>query len=324
MMRFCTQATHAVWLIKTLLISTALLPVAWAGTSSPSAVQTPPLPAPTAMLEWLKKHKNPKRNLTFEHRESGWIPGKQLLWSTIDFRGPNSPISVEVGRTLVVWSPNSTEPAWALKQVTDFGIHNVRWADFDGDGELDLLAMAGEEEYYQTELFLWRGKPMPTQPSSPLAFNPKAMVRVYKSENSYATMLDVDNDGVAEILDNGMRGDVASYSLCSQGEDVFNVPKKLEMEAKTQYLKLAGRFAKDNLMYDEESGYSISSLELLSPFRLLRFDRQGKPYEVSLPIDHLQWRTQFLQNISKLNEGRCLKHIQNALKHNQKLLKAVK
>lgn len=288
----------------------------------PTLSQT--IPAPTAMLEWLKKHENPKSNLAFEHLRSGWITGKALFWSAFGFNVPNDPDGIENGQIILVWGPYSEEPAWMLKESGDFMAHTLRWTDFNGDGEPDLLVMSGEEEYYRTALWLWRGKPMPTDAINPPPLDRNNLKSVYESNNSYATMLDVNKDGVAEILDNGRKGEEETYSLCQYDSDGFRVSKKSRTGADAQYLKLAGRFARHNLMYSIFRGDSLDALNILDPIRLLRFDRQGKSYEASLPIDHLQWRIEFLQNISKLNKGRCLKQIQKALKHNQKLLKAAK
>lgn len=279
------------------------------------------IPSFDPVLKWLNAKQGKSGQRVYTHMLSEWLPGKQLLWSRFDYETPGTEGNWPNGSWLVLWSPQGGAPIWANEWKSEMGnMHTVKWMDFNGDGLLDLWVLSGEEDEYLTELFLSQKGALNSSQNQTPRFNQRALVKRYESNTSYSSLLDVDGDGLPEILDDGLKAKSEEDSLCVYGEKPLELGNGVFEAASTQYQGLAGRFAQDNPTYAMPAVYEALALKLFAPVRLLKVSKSGKLIAASLPVEHLKWREAVLTDTAAAASADCSAMAKRLLAHNKALL----
>lgn len=233
-------------------------------------------PLPPA-IQSTAKDSNPKSE--YVYRESQIVQSGQYVWSS-DWRG-------------------------------DFQSHSIAWIDFDGDGQLDLRLLAGEEEEYSTFIYLWRVKGD--------QFESDSMKKVYQTMNDYSVILDIDHDGRPEILDSGHSVQTRPELMCAQDGSELLIPRKLRAEIAREYDRGVGKF--NDFNFGLPGSDDAWSLRLFDPFNIYSLaDGQLNNVTFKYP-KHIKWRLSVLRQIREANPVARAHQLDELIAYNQRQLK---
>lgn len=165
------------------------------------------------------------------------------------------------------------EVLWIYLHNGDYAPHEVRWADFDGDGREDLFFHAGFEDVATTHLYVNRIA------SSRYAVSHFA--QAYANDDVDAVVVDFDADGRPEIL--------APDTYPSEDDPcgaAFHAAAVSSSEWNGEYRQLAGRYDSFNFHFGATAGES-DLLDLFSQPTIVSF---GPPPSVGSVVAHLKLR----------------------------------
>lgn len=265
-------------------------------------------PLPPA-IQSTAKDSNPKSD--YIYRESQIVQSGQYVWSRFEYETTSAENKWPYGSTFVLWNKASMLPIWSLDWRGDFQPHSIAWIDFDGDGQLDLRLLAGEEEEYSTFIYLWRVKGD--------QFGSDSMKKVYQTMNDYSVILDIDHDGRPEILDSGHSVQTRPKLMCSQEGRELLIPRKLRAEIAREYHRGVGKFNYFN--FGLPGSDEAWSLKLFDPFNIYSLaDGQLNNVTSKYP-KHIKWRLSVLRQIRKANPVACAHQLDELIAYNQRQLK---
>jgi hypothetical protein len=153
----------------------------------------------------------------------------------------------------------------------DFTAHTFSWIDFDGDGDLDLYTFSGYEDVFSSKLFLNRNNEFKI---------------VYSNTLTYCPLIDIDSDGLPEILSHDSNSEVG-----------LNVTKDDFIKAGQEYDRIVGDFNKNNFDYGLQNDNKLVSLGLTASVRILKIQNDSiKDISADYP-QHFCYRSKILSEI---------------------------
>lgn len=179
---------------------------------------------------------------------------------------------------------NKETVIWNYMKDGDFPPHVSTWFDFNGDGKKDLFFLEGYEDEFVTKLYVNNIKD-----NQDANNNFKVL---YKNNNCYATIIDIDGDSKPEIIEGFADGELLSYEI---SDGVRN-------EINKEYDRIVGDFDKYNFTYNMPKIYKQFNLFLLSKFKILKI-KNSEVVDVTRNYKkHLLWRKEILLKVETLND----------------------
>lgn len=164
------------------------------------------------------------------------------------------------------------EVLWVHLHDGDYPPHEIRWADFDGDGRDDIFFHAGAEDVFTTYLYMNRVT------SRRYALSHFALA--YENEAVYAAVVDFDGDDRPELL--APEPYPADDDPCF---DTFHALSTSMSEWKDEYRHVAKRFDPFNFPAGEAA--ELDALQLFSKIEIVDFGPRADPSAV---LRHLRVR----------------------------------
>lgn len=148
-------------------------------------------------------------------------------------------------------------------EESDYPPHTKIESDMNGDGVKDIFYLAGQEDVFQTCIFL--GKKSKSKVDYDL---------VHSHSDFYDTVFDFDNSKTAQIL---VPSDIKTH--CGQVEaddDPDLIPDALKSEIKKSYEKWAKGYEAYNFTYNMPDFFPIQNLFLLNEVKIYKFVGKSK------------------------------------------------
>lgn len=185
----------------------------------------------------------------------------------------------DYGRGLAVIVHDSIT-LWNL-DYGDYPSHSYNWLDFDGDGDKDLYTLAGEEMYFNSRLFLNMGD---------------SLKEIFSNDFSYCPLIDIDNDGIPEILNTRNEG------VVEVDYEEVGITSIENRKISNEYDLIVGSFDEYNYKYNMPKWYKLFSLNILSSVNILKV-KNGKMIDVSKGYEsHFCFRLNLLQSLDSTSE----------------------
>jgi hypothetical protein len=180
----------------------------------------------------------------------------------------------------------SNEVLWVHLRDGDYPIDTVRWTDFDGDGKDDLFFHAGFEDVSETFVYVNR--------VASGTFALSNFASRFQSTDAYALVLDLDGDGLPELVlpEERAPGDVYECIV----EDSPDIDARREVAA--EYVRAAGRYDGFNSTFDRDN------LMMADKIRVVRL--YGDDYWATDQFPaHLHWRIAMLERLKTTATAEC-------------------
>ena len=146
---------------------------------------------------------------------------------------------------------------------SDYPPHTKVESDINGDGVKDLFYLAGEEDVFQTCVFL--GKKSKSKIDYDL---------VHSHSDFYDTIFDFDNSKTAEIL---VPSDVEVDCGQVEGDNAqYLIPDELKSEIKKSYEKWSKGYESYNFTYNMPDFFPIHNLFLLNEVKIYKLVGKSK------------------------------------------------
>jgi hypothetical protein len=206
------------------------------------------------------------------------------------------------GRGFAVVSSSQTV-LWIYLHHGDFPPHEIRWADFDGDRAPDLFFHAGFEDVATTQVYVNR--------VASNAFGVSQFALAYENREVYAIVLDLDADGVAELL--------VPERYPDEDDPCASELRALagaRADVRDEYRRLAGSFDAFNFKFGAPGAY-----DGLAMFEKVRIEGVGRSLATKPVADHVRWRLGVLRDArSRVSPG-CRDRVDHAITYLQTLLR---
>jgi hypothetical protein len=177
------------------------------------------------------------------------------------------------GTGFAVADRTSGEVLWVYLHNGDYSPHEIRWADFDGDGRDDIFFHAGFEDVSTTHLYVNRIRSR--------RYGVSHFAQAYANNDVYAVVVDFDGDDRPELI--------APESYPSEDDPcaaTFQALTASKGEWKEEYRRLARHFDAFNFQFGA-SAAEYDALQLFSKPTIISFG--GKRSSVSV-VRHLRLR----------------------------------
>lgn len=183
------------------------------------------------------------------------------------------------GEGFAVSSPKTRVVLWIYLHLGDYPPHEVRWADFDGDGRLDIFFHAGFEDVATTHVYVNRVVAD--------RFGLTQFAPAYENSKTYSVVLDFEGDGRPELLEPEAYPD--EFDPCASE---FRVFESANEEARNEYRRLAERFDSFNFKF----GFDDDEYPGLSLFERIRVKSVSESVMTEPVQTHLRWRLRILRS----------------------------
>ena len=223
------------------------------------------------------------------------------------FRYHSTQASWPYGTGFAVFDPRN-RLLWTRMHDGDFAPHTVQLADFDGDARTDIFMLAGEEDVFETHVFLNR--------VAVDAFALSNFARGFSSDEVYAAVLDFNQDGHPELLLPEKQGGEIGQAQVDCGAPFRDGP--LAREVIDEYNRVVGPFDALNFRYGMDS-YRAMNLFMLDSIRI--FSASSEQRWVSRDFrEHLAWRVRLLDSARDIIDSRCRHRVDAVLAYLTSLL----
>lgn len=170
---------------------------------------------------------------------------------------------------------------------SDYPPHTFSFIDFNNDGKKDLFVYAGFEDVFMSELFL--------NQISLNCNNPFKLV--YRNSNAYSTLIDINNDGIPEILNPIYKVESEYEEYINEYEYGNNTTDFINVE----YDRVVGEFDKYNFDYNMPNYYKGISLKLLNKVSILSIENDTILDVSANYPEHFNFRIEALKSFKNLS-----------------------
>lgn len=172
----------------------------------------------------------------------------------------------------------------------DFGPHTFSWIDFDGDGDKDLFHLIGHEDVFESRLYL---NQINSNPSHPFKM-------VYDNKIAYCALVDLNKDGVPEIL-NQLKKPDPEYAE-NNSELSYQLDEQGRGKVAEEYDRIVGKFDKYNFDYNMQNSYKVFSISIHADVNVLSVSNDAIIDVSDKYREHFCFRADILKNIKNAGE----------------------
>jgi hypothetical protein len=186
----------------------------------------------------------------------------------------------------------------------DFPIHEPDWIDFNQDGRKDLFFFIGFEDVFQTHIFISN--------INGNSYSPDNFISLYENKNDYSLVVDLDADGIPEILDSGYQEeDHYGKNPCHFSEPAY--APDFRQSLKDEFTKICLKSKVGFFQYGSEDLYS--DLFIFDPIIIYRFTKNRLTDVTGKYAKHLKWRIKILRKYYKNTDQNCKEIITNLIRY---------
>lgn len=255
--------------------------------ASGRSAAAPDAPAPVSIVDQLRARLG---DATYYPRGGDTIPSSSLRWALYHQTRPGD----EFARVVWVVSDSTGRVRWVSRHETEYVPHTMLWKDLSGDGLADVIALGGQEEIFESRVFLQR-QPDPAHGDS-------ALFRLaYEDTSQYAALVDLDGNGRPELLDPVDFTRAVDEDEAECGPDVSEAVSR---EARSEYDRIGRPYHAANFTYGIPD-FAFTTLMLLHPLRIVQFDGDTAIDATSRFPDHARWRVRLLEQVRDATPSAC-------------------
>ncbi|MFD2515434.1 FG-GAP repeat domain-containing protein [Pontibacter locisalis] len=190
----------------------------------------------------------------------------------------------------VIWTKeNETfNPIWQDKDSSDFPPHTFSFVDFDRDGRKDLTLYFGQEEVYGTEVYLNQSSKDYRKENFKLA---------YQNWNDYSVIVDIDGDGVPELLDSGYEG-----TEHVEGPEFF-LTDDVREQVHQKYDQIARVEGANNFTFNMPNYFKVFNSFVMDSIKVFAYDNGRFTDKTCMYTDYLDWRIGILKQMGTDNRN---------------------
>lgn len=208
------------------------------------------------------------------------------------------------GRGFAVAHTAASSVLWIYLHHGDYPPHELRWADFDGDGRRDIFFHAGGEEVFTTAIYLNR--------VTAGHFGLSQFVLGYENSKVYATVVDFAGDGRPELI-------VAEPYPGELDPCIgqFREFERNDSESRAAYHFLAGPFDEFNFRFGG-SGDDFAGFDLFDRVEVVSV---GGELPTPAVRDHVRWRIDKIHGTISRFSAECQDRLLQTVEHLHGLLR---
>lgn len=194
------------------------------------------------------------------------------------------------GSGIVVWRPAASSSTWVHSQDGDFPPHTITWRDLNADSIPDLLFLSGEEDVFATRVFVWADTAGPADSGT--------LVPVFRSDDAYVTLVDLDADGAPELIDPARPMiELATDGACPG----LLVPAEIQSSEDSVYDHAGAAYADANFTWGSDP--ARGTLYIDAPVRILQLEGTAARDVTARFPEHLRWRIAVLEALPPQEEA---------------------
>jgi hypothetical protein len=184
----------------------------------------------------------------------------------------------------VIWTIENGDfnPIWQEKDSSDFPPHTFSFVDFNNDGRKDLTVLFGQEDVYGTEVYLNQ---------SAKTFSKDNFKRAYQNWNDYLVIVDIDGDGVPELLDSGYKG-----TEHVEGPEYF-LTDEVRKRVHQKYDEIAQVKGANNFHFNMPNHFKVFNSFLLDSIKIIGFEKGSFADKTCRYQDYIDWRIAILKEM---------------------------
>lgn len=175
-------------------------------------------------------------------------------------------------------------PIWQLKDSSDFPPHTFSFVDYNNDGRKDLTLLFGQEDVYGTDVYLNEASK---------TFSKDNFKLVHQNWNDYSVIVDLDGDGLPELLDSGNE----------QTEQVetpkFFLSDEVRKEVERKYDKIAQVKGANNFHFSMPNHFRVFNSFLMDSIKVMGFENGHFTDKTCRYNEYLDWRISLLKQMDK-------------------------
>ncbi|WP_242920930.1 FG-GAP repeat domain-containing protein [Pontibacter liquoris] len=189
----------------------------------------------------------------------------------------------------VIWTIENGDfnPLWQEKDSSDFPPHTFSFVDFNNDGRKDLTVLFGQEDVYGTDVYLNQSAKTYSKDNFKLA---------YQNWNDYLVIVDIDGDGVPELLDSGYEG-----TEHVEGPEFF-LTDEVRERIHQKYDEIAHVKGANNFHFNMPNHFKVFNSFLLDSIKVVGFENGEFVDKTCRYQDYLDWRIAILKQMK--SDGR--------------------
>lgn len=267
-----------------------------------AAVPDTPAPLTASVVDQLRTRLG---DATYHLRHGDTVPSSSLRWAIYHQTRPGDAYA----RVVWVVSDSTGRIRWVAHE-TEYVPHTMLWRDLSGDGLGDVIALSGQEEIFESRVFLQR-KPDPARGDS-------ALFRLaYEDTSQYAALVDLDDNGRPELLDpvDFTRAPEDDATECS-----VEISDTVKREARDEYERIGRSYHAANFTYGIPD-FAVSTLMLLHPLRILQFEADSAVDATSRFSDHARWRLRLLEQVRDATPEACRAPVDSVVAYWRRLIR---
>lgn len=218
------------------------------------------------------------------------LPPYKIIHFSFKESAQNDPWPYGSGYLIADDSSPENKVIWFNLIYGDYGPHTFSWIDFDGDGDKDLYHLSGFEDVFASHLFL---NQINTDTDT-------AFTAVYTNELAYCALVDMDKDGIPEILNQVQILD--PEAPLTSTEWAYELETAQNRAIAAEYDRIVGTFDESNFNYNMPDHYKKFAIGISAEVNILTV-MNGRMTDVSKNYpDHFCFRNDLLGHIKDPGE----------------------
>ncbi|GHA78567.1 FG-GAP repeat domain-containing protein [Pontibacter akesuensis] len=186
----------------------------------------------------------------------------------------------------VIWTMvrGRFNPIWQLKDSSDFPPHTYSFVDYNSDGKKDVTILSGQEDVFSTDVYLNK---------STTTYSTDNFESVHRNWNNYSVIVDLDGDGVPELLDSG------NEQVEPEERPEFFLSDDVKSEIDRKYVEIAQVKGANNFHFNMPQRFRVSNSFLMDSIKVMGCEDEKFIDKTCNYQDYLDWRIGILEQLEK-------------------------